>query len=156
LEIVGDPAVLPVRADRSVAERRQPGAAGIAGLGDVMLGDGFRPCAGRSGQWERVCRCHREAVTVLDDTALDPNSAAAEPAWTAHQHALTCEASDIASVVRVEKREAGTGWRTTCLACGSMCFYYWDPDRLDSSGRPIRREGDVRYQYELKHQTVAL
>jgi hypothetical protein len=110
---------------------------------------------GSGGQWERVCRCHREAVTVLDEV-LDPNSAAAEPAWTAHEHAVGCEASGVASVVRVEKREAGTGWRSTCLACGTLCVYFYDAERVDATGRPISREGDVRYQYELKHQTVAV
>jgi hypothetical protein len=34
--------------------------------------------------------------------------------------------------------------------------YYWDAERTDSNGRPISGEGDVRYKYELRHQTVAV
>lgn len=44
--------------------------------------------------------------------------------------------------MKIEKRDGGSGWRTTCLAC--------------TAGRPISREANVLYQYELKRQPVGV
>ena len=106
-------------------------------------------------QWERACRCHTERVTVLDE-AIDPASSAAEPSWRAAEHGPGCEATEIEQVVKVEKRENGTGWRTTCLACAQVTIFYLDLQRTDKKGRPIDREANVRYKYELKHQPVSV
>ena len=101
------------------------------------------------GRWERVCGCHRE-FRYVDDGTIDPNSAAAEPAWTAHKHSPSCEASSVASVVRVERRPDG-GWRSTCLACGTIWIYWWNPDQADKDGRQVHRVGNVLYRYETRH-----
>jgi hypothetical protein len=101
------------------------------------------------GRWERVCGCHRE-FRYVDDGTVDPNSAAAEPAWTAHKHSPSCEASSIPSVVRVERRPDG-GWRSTCLACSTLWVYYLDAGRVDANGRPVIQDGPCLYQYPTKH-----
>ena len=93
------------------------------------------------GQYERVCGCKRELWTA-PDTRLDPNSELARPSWRAHQHAPNCEAAEVDVVVRVERRVDG-GWRSTCTVCTSMWLYFWDADRTDRQGRPIRREANV-------------
>jgi hypothetical protein len=101
-----------------------------------------------AGQWERTCNCRREVWSAPDER-LDPNSAAAQPSWKAHQHAPGCEAADIEAVVRIERR-VDAGWRSQCTVCTSMWLYFWDADRADRQGRPIRREANVLYQYQLK------
>jgi hypothetical protein len=106
---------------------------------------------GSGGQWERACRCHREAITVLDE-AIDPASSAAEPSWRAAEHGAACEATEVEQVVKIEKREGGSGWRAVCLACTWVTIFFWAPDRTDKFGRPISREANVMYRYELKRQ----
>jgi hypothetical protein len=67
-----------------------------------------RPEWGRlgAGQWERVCNCRREVWSAPDER-LDPNSAAAQPGWKAHQHAPGCEATEVEAVVKIERRVDG-------------------------------------------------
>jgi hypothetical protein len=101
------------------------------------------------GRWERVCGCHSE-FRYVDDGTVDPNSAAAEPAWTAHLHAPSCEARDVAQVVKIGRYVDG-GWRSECVVCGTILIYWWSPDQTDRDGRPVRREGSVLYAYETKH-----
>jgi hypothetical protein len=103
-------------------------------------------------EWERVCNCRRE-VWRAPDGRLDPNSAAAQPSWKAHQHAPGCEAAEVEAVVRIERRVDG-GWRSQCTVCTSMWVYFWRPDLVDKHGRPVRREANVLYTYELAHQPV--
>ena len=107
-----------------------------------------------NGRWERVCSCNTD-YTYSESDEVDPNSPAAEPSWSAHEHALSCEATGIAAVVKIERREGGAGWRSTCAVCTTHCIYFWDPDRTDQRGRPISREANVRYRYETRHQLVA-
>jgi hypothetical protein len=104
------------------------------------------------GQWERVCNCRREVWSAPDER-LDPNSAAAQPSWKAHQHAPSCEAAEVEAVVKIERRVDG-GWRSTCTVCTSQWVYFWRPDLVDKHGRPVRREANVLYTYELAHQPV--
>jgi hypothetical protein len=106
-------------------------------------------------QWERACRCHTERVTVLDE-AVDPASSAAEPSWRAALHRPDCDGSQFEQLVRIEKREGGTGWRATCLVCTQQTVFYWDPVRVDRKGRPVIREANCLYRYELKHQPVSV
>jgi hypothetical protein len=106
------------------------------------------------GRWERVCGCHTE-FRYVDDGTIDPNSAAAEPAWTAHKHSPGCEASSIALVVKVERRPDG-GWRSTCLACQTLWVYYFDAGRVDANGRPVIQEGPCLYQYPTKHMLTGV
>jgi hypothetical protein len=94
-------------------------------------------------------------MTVFLDE-VDPSSSAAEPSWRAHGHALTCEAAEVASVVKVEKRGRDAGWKSTCLVCGTMWVYFWDPERTDTKGRRVRAEGSVLYQYKLRHQMATV
>jgi hypothetical protein len=107
-----------------------------------------------NGRWERVCSCKTDYAYSENDE-IDPNGPAAEPAWSGHQHAPSCEARYVAAVVKVERREAGTGWRSICTVCTTQCVYYWDPNRTDEKGRPVRAEANVRYQYPTRHQMVA-
>jgi hypothetical protein len=111
---------------------------------------------GDGGAWERACRCHRQVVSAFDNTSIDPAGSAAEPAWRAAEHNTGCEATEVEQVVRIEKREAGSGWRATCLACTWVTIFYWDPDRTDKKGRPIDREANVRYRYELKRHPAGV
>ena len=46
------------------------------------------------------------------------------------------------------------GWRSTCSVCTSQWVYFWRPDLVDKHGRPVRREANVLYTYELAHQPV--
>jgi hypothetical protein len=100
-------------------------------------------------EWERVCNCQRE-VWRAPDGRLDPNSLGAMPSWRAHIHAPGCEAAEVEAVVRIERRDGSGGWRSTCTVCTSMWLYFWDAERTDGQGRPIRREANVLYQYPLK------
>jgi hypothetical protein len=100
------------------------------------------------GQWERVCNCRREVWSAPDER-LDPNSNAAMPSWRAHLHAPGCEAAEVEAVVRIERREGSSGWRSTCSVCTSQWVYFWDADRTDRQDRPIGREANVLYQYPL-------
>jgi hypothetical protein len=103
---------------------------------------------GTGGLWKRVC-CFTDTWRDTD-AGLDPNSSAAEPSWEAHEHGPSCEATKVPQVIRTEPREGGAGWRTTCLSCGWISIYYWQPDRVDAKGKPVIREGSVRYVYPLK------
>ena len=103
-------------------------------------------------RWERTC-CSTETRYVVSG-GIDPNSAAAEPSWKAHRHSPDCTAADIAAVVKVERREAGTGWRTSCSVCGTMSIFYSQPNLVDQQGRPIRHEGGCAYVYELARPLV--
>jgi hypothetical protein len=67
-----------------------------------------------------------------------------------------CEATEVEQVVRIERREGGSGWRAVCLACTWVTIFFWDPDRTDKAGHPIAREANVLYRYELKHQPVSV
>jgi hypothetical protein len=109
---------------------------------------------GSGGRWQRVCSCRTE-FAYPGDGALDPNSAAAEPAWSAHEHAPSCEATTVAQVVRVAKYEDG-GWRSECVVCGTICLFWWDPDHRDRNDRPVRREGNILYAYETRHQLTVV
>jgi hypothetical protein len=100
------------------------------------------------GQWERTCTCRREVWTAPDER-LDPNSNAAMPSRRAHRRTPSCEAAGIEMVVRIERRDGSSGWRSTCSVCTSQWVYYWRPDLTDERGRAIRREGNCLYQYEL-------
>ena len=104
-------------------------------------------------EWERTCSCRRE-VWRAPDGRLDPNSAAAQPSWKAHQHAPGCEAAKVEVVVKIERREGSSGWRSTCSVCTSQWIYYWRPDLTDERGRAIRREGNCWYTYELARPLV--
>jgi hypothetical protein len=106
---------------------------------------------GRVGpsEWERTCSCGRELWRVADEQ-LDPNSNAAMPSWRAHIHAPGCEAAEVEAVLRIERRDGSSGWRSTCTVCTTQLVYFWDADRTDRRGRPIRREANVLYQYPLK------
>ncbi|HET6921230.1 MAG TPA: hypothetical protein VFI46_17465 [Jiangellaceae bacterium] len=108
-----------------------------------------------AGRWERTCGCHAE-VHYTRDTRLDPNSTAAEPSWRAHEHDPSCDASNIAAVVRIERRSPDGGWRSTCHVCTTTCIYWWDPQYTDHNGRRITREGSIFYQYELGRAPVAV
>ena len=105
-----------------------------------------------NGQWERTCNCRRELWTVPDGR-LDPNSNAAMPSWRAHRHSPSCQAAEVEAVVKIERR-IDAGWKTTCPVCGTLGIFYWNPDAVDGNGRPIRREANVFYTYELAHQPV--
>ena len=105
-----------------------------------------------NGQWKRVCNCRR-GVWTAPDTQLDPNSNAAMPSWRAHIHAPGCEAAEVEAVVRIERR-IDAEWKTTCPVCGTLGIFYWNPDAVDGNGRPVRREANVFYTYELAHKPV--
>jgi hypothetical protein len=101
------------------------------------------------------CAAATPSSAHVDDGTIDPNSAAAEPAWTAHKHSPGCEASSIALVVKVERRPDG-GWRSTCLACQTLWVYYFDAGRVDANGRPVIQEGPCLYQYPTKHMLTGV
>jgi hypothetical protein len=103
---------------------------------------------GTGGLWKRVC-CYTD--TWRDsDAGIDPNSTTAEPSWEAAEHSPSCEATKVQQVVKTERREGNAGWRSTCLSCSWISIYYWQPDRVDAKGKPVIREGSVRYVYPLK------
>jgi hypothetical protein len=104
-------------------------------------------------RWERTC-CFTEIRYVVSG-GIDPNSALAEPSWKAHRHSPDCAAAEVQAVVRVERREGGTGWRSTCSVCTTQWVYFWDADKTDRQGRPIRREANCWYQYELAQALVS-
>lgn len=107
-----------------------------------------------NGRWERVCSCLTQYAHDAA-TGLDPNSAAAEPSWRSHVHSPSCEAQEVAQVVRVAKYEDG-GWRSECVVCGTSLIYWWDPDHRDRNDRPVRREANVLYAYETRHQLTGV
>jgi hypothetical protein len=104
-------------------------------------------------EWERTCSCRREVWRAADDR-LDPNSLRAMPSWRAHRHSPSCEAAEVEAVIKIERRDGSSGWRSTCSVCTSQWVYYWRPDMVDEHGRPVRREANVFYTYELAHQPV--
>jgi hypothetical protein len=94
-----------------------------------------------------------QRVPQGDDGTVDPNSAAAQPARTAHHHSPSCEGTQLAQVVKVERRPDG-GWRSTWLACATLWVYYLDAGRVDADGRPVAQEGPRLYQYPTRHVIV--
>jgi hypothetical protein len=109
---------------------------------------------GSGGRWQRQCSCHVE-YAYASDGRLDANAPATEPSTRAHLHAPSCEAPEIAQVVKVGRYVDG-GWRSECMVCGTIWLYWWSPDQTDRNGRPVRREGMVLYEYELHHELAAI
>lgn len=86
-----------------------------------------------------------EQLTQPTRLALQqPLGIARREVLTEQQHARAWEA-----VVRIERRDGSSGWRSTCMVCTTQLVYYWSPDLIDERGSAVRREGNCLYQYEL-------
>ena len=62
----------------------------------------------------------------------------------------------LAAVVRIERSVDG-GWRSSCVSCGSIVLFWYDPERQEwRDGRMTRVSsyGPVRFAYELAADDV--
>ena len=110
-----------------------------------------------AGRWERVCSCGSEQK-AMDTGELEPAGQAAEPAKSAHAHFPECEGAQIASMVTVEFSSPDRCWRSYCLLCTSTWLYWYQPDRDETNAYgepvPVRRAGNLLYDYELASEQV--
>jgi hypothetical protein len=95
-----------------------------------------------------VARSGRSSVLSCYTSASPTRLALQQPLGIARREVLTEQQHACAweAVVRIERRDGSSGWRSTCTVCTTQLVYYWSPDQIDERGSAVRREGNCLYQ----------
>ena len=68
------------------------------------------------------------------------------------------DVGDAAAMVTVEFNEADRAWRSYCQACTTTQWYWFQPDLVEETASgdlvPVRRRGNLVYDYELASEQV--
>lgn len=79
-------------------------------------------------------------------------------AWASWAADYEDKFTEVDAMVTVEFNEADSAWRSYCQACTSTQWYWFQPDLIEETAAgdlvPVRRRGNVLYDYELARGPV--